>query len=61
MRGKSAESDRDYYLRRAREERAAAEAATHALSRDVHEELAKRYDGLAEGLAEIVPIGRIAS
>jgi hypothetical protein len=40
-------SDSEYFHRRADEERAAAEQATNALAREVHLELAMRYERAA--------------
>jgi hypothetical protein len=40
-------SDSEYFHRRAEEERAAAERATNALAREVHLELASRYERAA--------------
>lgn len=40
-------SDSEYFHRRAKEERAAAEQAANALAREVHLELAMRYERAA--------------
>jgi hypothetical protein len=42
------ESDQDYFGRRAREERHAAESAQHPHARRAHLELADRYDEMSE-------------
>ncbi|MCJ8157811.1 hypothetical protein [Sphingomonas sp. LaA6.9] len=39
--------DRDYFLRREREERIAAERATHPLARNAHLDMADRYHARA--------------
>lgn len=50
------ESDRDYFRRRAEEERAAASRTDNASVRRVHLELAERYDGIVAPKAEsLVP------
>ena len=41
------ESDHDYFMRRAAEERAAAERADHAAAQRSHLELADRYEAVA--------------
>ena len=41
------ESDCQYFTRRAAEERAAAEQATHPVARESHLELAERYADMA--------------
>jgi hypothetical protein len=41
------ECDHDYFLRRAAEEREAAEHAAHPIARLSHLELAERYDDVA--------------
>lgn len=46
------ESDHDYFLRRAAEEREAADRASDPLARRAHLDLARRYD---EVVAAIVP------
>jgi len=49
-------SDSEYFHRRAEEERAAAEQATNALARDVHLELASRYERAAAATqANVIP------
>jgi hypothetical protein len=42
------ECDHDYFLRRASEEREAAERAAHPIARQSHLELADRYNEIAE-------------
>lgn len=46
------ESDTDYYLRRAREERAVAAQARDARSRGLHLEIAALYEDLARTLGD---------
>lgn len=46
------ETDVFYFARRAREERAAAEAATQPVARKAHLELANRYADLASAISE---------
>ena len=61
MRGRSSESDSEYFRRRASEERRAAEGATYELAREVHAELASRYQAIADQrLDNIIPIARNA-
>jgi hypothetical protein len=51
-----AESDSEYFQRRAEEERLAAGRATHPLARRAHLELAGRYDEAADAVgSNIVP------
>ena len=44
------ESDQAYFVRRATEERAAADSATNAVAKKAHYELAARYDEMAFAL-----------
>ena len=61
-----AESDCEYFLRRAGEERSAAERAGHPSARRAHLELAERYSDMAEATAgaavpaevQVVPLRR---
>jgi hypothetical protein len=48
-----AESDCEYFLRRATEERSAAELAGHPSARRAHLELAGRYSEMAEAAARM--------
>lgn len=46
-------SDRSYFMRRAAQERSAAANASDGKAREAHQEMARRYRGLAEeGLTE---------
>ncbi len=47
----SMEPDRLYFARRAKEERAASETATHPQAKRAHVELAQRYEDLALAIA----------
>ena len=49
------ENDREYFLRRAAEERTAASGATHPLAESAHLELATWYDRMAEGVT-VAPV-----
>jgi|KBSSwiStaDraftv2_1062776.scaffolds.fasta_scaffold950845_1 hypothetical protein len=44
------ESDAAYFSRRAQEERRAAQTAAHETARQLHLEMADRYDGLAAAI-----------
>ena len=46
--------DREYFRRRAAEERVAAMKAPHPAARRAHVELAERYDAVAESMSEIL-------
>jgi len=41
-------NDRSYFMRRAAQERSAADNASGDKARDAHQEMARRYRGLAE-------------
>jgi len=49
-----AETDMDYFERRAREERLAAECATHPTARQAHLDLAERYEDMAAAVSKNV-------
>ena len=49
------QSDHDYFMRRAREEYAAARSATHGQAERSHLELARRYE-IAAAAAQVVPV-----
>jgi hypothetical protein len=48
---KVTESDREYFERRAEEERAAAKNAAHPFAKSAHLEMAERYEDLAAAIA----------
>lgn len=47
-------TDRDYFRRRAEEERVAADRTGSASARRVHLELAERYDGMVAGTMKML-------
>jgi len=54
--GSLAESDVEYFQRRAREERAAAKRAADVRAQQAHVELAERYEEVAEAIAGSTPM-----
>jgi hypothetical protein len=49
------ESDVNYFVRRAGEERVAAMKAAHPMARQAHLKMAARYDQLANAIADYHP------
>ncbi|MES2120272.1 MAG: hypothetical protein V4513_06800 [Pseudomonadota bacterium] len=51
--------DREYFRRRAAEERVAAMKSPHPGARRAHLELAERYDAVAESMGDIIAVGAL--
>lgn len=54
------ETDYLYYRRRAAEERKAAELSLHPLARQVHSDIAERYEEIAEASTATILQGKFA-